>query len=111
MRRRTWPAVVVWMLAATIMFMPRTGPVFLDVAATVFFLGIYTVFLLRFGFLSTVTGIFIWLLLSYPLTLDLSAWYANGSMVALLTCLSLMLYGFRVSLGRRPLFREEPARP
>jgi len=49
-------------------------------------------------------------LLSFPLTLDLSAWYANGSLVALLACLSLMLYAFRVSLGRGPLFREEPAR-
>ena len=104
--RRTWPAVVVWALVATLLLMPRTGPVFLDLAATVFIIGLYTVFLLRFGFLSAVTGVFISTLLSYPLTLDLSAWYANGSLVALLACLSLMLYAFRVSLGRQPLFRE-----
>ncbi|MFQ5767577.1 MAG: hypothetical protein ACE5ID_06290, partial [Acidobacteriota bacterium] len=109
--RRTWPAVVVWILVATIMIMSRTGSVFLDLAATVFLVGIYAFFLLRFGFLSVVTGIFIFILLANPLTLDLSAWYANGSLVALLACLSLMLYGFRVSLGRQPLFREEPARP
>jgi serine/threonine-protein kinase len=109
--RKTWPAVVVWMLLATIMFMPRTGPVSLDVAATIFFLGIYMVFLLRFGFLSTATGLFIWLLLSYPLTLDLSAWYANGSLVALLTSLSLTIYAFRISLGRQQPVRDESSRP
>ena len=108
--RRSWPAVVVWTLTATIMIMSRTGPVFLDLVATVLIVGIYAVFLLRFGFLSAVTGVLISALLSYPLTFDLSAWYANGSLVALLACLSLMLYGFRVSLGRQPLFREEPAR-
>jgi eukaryotic-like serine/threonine-protein kinase len=109
--RKTWPAVVVWVLVATSLVMQfANGPVFLDLAAAVFLVGIYAVFLLRFGFLSVVTGIFIWILLSYPLSFDLSAWYANGSLVALLACLSLMLYAFRVSLGRGPLFREEPAR-
>jgi serine/threonine-protein kinase len=109
--RRTWPAVAVWILVATIMITPGTGPVFLDLAVMVFLVGFYAVFLLRFGLLSVVTGLFIATLLYYPLTLDLSAWYANGSLVALLVCLSLMLYAFRVSLGRGPLFREEPARP
>jgi hypothetical protein len=46
------------------------------------------------------------LLLGFPLTSDFSAWHAHATVLAAGTCLALAGYGFRVSLGRRPAFRD-----
>jgi hypothetical protein len=40
---------------------------------------------------------------SHPLTLDLSAWYAPGSALVLLSVLALALYGFKASLAGCPV--------
>ena len=54
---------------------------------------------------ATLVGLFLFLeVLGYfPLTLELSAWYADRSLLAIAVVLGLALYGFRVSLAGRPL--------
>jgi serine/threonine-protein kinase len=44
------------------------------------------------------------LLLSSPLTLDFSRWYAGRSLLVLLILAGLAIYGFRASLGGKPAF-------
>jgi serine/threonine-protein kinase len=60
--------------------------------------------LLRFGLLAYVSVmVSSVLLMSAPLTTDLSAWYAPSGLVCALALAGLTVYGFVVSLGGRPL--------
>jgi len=62
---------------------------------------------LRFGLFAGVAGQFVRLLcLFYPLTWDLSAWYAEATLFSTLTILTLALYGFAVSIGGQRLLRS-----
>ena len=60
---------------------------------------------LRFGLLAVaVGGVVAPFLTSSPITLDFSQWYAGRSLFALAVVVTIALYGFRVALGRRPVF-------
>ncbi len=65
--------------------------------------------LLRVGFLaSMVSGFTGALLRMYSLTFDPSAWYAGNTVLVLLVLAGFAVYGFRVSLGNRPVLVEAP---
>ncbi|MBV9144722.1 MAG: hypothetical protein JO065_02315, partial [Acidobacteria bacterium] len=60
--------------------------------------------LLRFGLLALTVGYTcVALLINAPLGLDPSRWYFSRGFVPVLIVLALALYGFRTSLGSRPL--------
>jgi len=60
----------------------------------------------RFGLLSAIVSQFVFLLsVFYPVTLDLSIWYANRSVFALAILTILACYGFYISLGGQRLFQ------
>jgi hypothetical protein len=42
-----------------------------------------------------------------PLAVDLTSWYGYTTWLALLTTAGVALWGFRVALAGRPLFRDE----
>ncbi len=64
--------------------------------------------LVRFGLLAAMVSLFVReFLFQYPTTLDLSTWYAGGSIFALLVVLVLSALGFCLSFGGRPLLRDE----
>ena len=66
----------------------------------------YVVFF-RFGWISILVGTFTNDLLNgFPLTTDPTVWYAHAPILAVLVCMSLALYGFKVSLAGRPLFKD-----
>ncbi|HXW93284.1 MAG TPA: hypothetical protein VEK33_22235 [Terriglobales bacterium] len=46
------------------------------------------------------------LLKNYPITLDLSKWYASPSLFMLAVLVALLFYGLRVASGNRPLLAE-----
>lgn len=48
---------------------------------------------------------FFHLIIFYPVTSDLSAWYAADFVLALIICLALIGFGFYTSLPGQPLFR------
>ena len=55
--------------------------------------------LMRFGLLALTTGfLVVYVLRSFPITANLSAWYADISLFALVSVLSLALYGFHASV-------------
>ena len=71
-------------------------------------------FFFRFGWLSVMTGLFWWNLhLSFPLGLGVDSGYFHATVLVALVSLTLVLYGFKVSLaGRSALgdwFKEEAA--
>ncbi|MDQ3804638.1 MAG: hypothetical protein M3416_12490, partial [Acidobacteriota bacterium] len=62
--------------------------------------------LARFGLLALISAFFfthIWAF--FPVTTELSAWYAGGFVLQLVMLCALALYGFRASLAGQPLFR------
>ena len=68
---------------------------------------VWFLFFLRFGWVTAVVAIFVGdVLQSYPLTVDLSAWYAHPTYLALAVVVALTLYSFKVSLGGRPAFGD-----
>jgi serine/threonine-protein kinase len=63
--------------------------------------------LLRFGMLALTVAVFTSGLLTYfPVTLDLSKWYATNSLLMFAVLVALLLYGLRTALGNRPLLPE-----
>ncbi len=62
--------------------------------------------LLRFGLLAMFFSQFFILMFNFfPITPDLSVWYAGGTLLCLSVGLALILFGFKTSLAGQPLFR------
>ena len=60
----------------------------------------------RFGVLATVAMfVFLHLVVFYPFTTELSAWYATDFLLAAVVLLILAVYGFYTSLAGQPLFK------
>ena len=63
--------------------------------------------LLRFGILALAVVFFTSdLLTAFPITVDLSKWYAPNSLFMLAVLFALLFYGLRAALGNRPLLPE-----
>jgi hypothetical protein len=59
-----------------------------------------------YGLLALISAIFfLHLMIFYPITSDLSAWYAADFVLALIICLALAGFSFYISLAGQPLFR------
>ena len=54
-----------------------------------------------------VAGFVAQVLVAFPLTFDLSAWYSEASLFALGTVLVLAVWSFRVALAGRSVLRDE----
>jgi len=61
--------------------------------------------LIRFGLLAVVAaGVFNDILGSFPLTTQMSSWYAGMSLAGILLMGAIAFYAFYTSLGGRPVF-------
>jgi serine/threonine-protein kinase len=61
----------------------------------------------RYGLLAAIFAYFIYhLWVFFPLTTELTAWYATDFVIALALCAALTLYGFYTSLAGQPLFKR-----
>lgn len=69
---------------------------------------LFTIWVLyRYGLLALISAIFfLHLTIFYPITSDLSAWYAVDFVLALIICLALAGFAFYTSLAGQPLFRS-----
>ncbi len=63
--------------------------------------------LVRVGILAAIMAVFTWYCVCFPLTPDLTSWYAQNSLLAVGAVVLLAGYGFHTSLGGRPLFADE----
>ena len=63
--------------------------------------------LYRYGLLALIVAIFfVHLTIFFPITSDLSAWYAGDFVLAAIIGLALVVFGFYTSLAGQPLFRS-----
>jgi len=87
-------------------------PAYSSPTVHVIFMSLYCAVLLvvffRHGFLSIVVCNAVWFLLTgIPITYQVSSWTFGGTVVALGVVFGLAVYGLRISLAGRPLFRDE----
>ena len=108
--RRWWLAAIGLVLVNLATLGPGPGPAFAlraAASAVVTLLMVYAV--TRFGVVTISAFTFVWTLLDhFPLTADLSAWYAPTALIVMLSVLAIAVYGFHSTLAGRPLWREEP---
>ncbi|HEX8922806.1 MAG TPA: hypothetical protein VF766_15125, partial [Pyrinomonadaceae bacterium] len=105
--RRKWLAcVVTWMILAVVLNLafgdvPAVSRPFALIAALILVGGLY-----RFGLLATIAGEFIfhsWVF--FPITTNLSAWWAADFIPVLIVYAALVVYAFYTSLAGQPLLR------
>jgi hypothetical protein len=100
--RRTWLAVAAHWVGYVLVYSSDFG-----LLAIVPWITLWHFLFFRYGWVTILVGTFTAdLLFGFPLTSDLSAWHAHATFLAVGACLALAGYGFRVSLGSRPAFRD-----
>ena len=73
-----------------------------------FVYGVVALMILRFGFITLATGIFVVdLLLNIPITTSPASWYMSGSLFVLATVIAITLWGGFSALGRQAVFRKQ----
>jgi serine/threonine-protein kinase len=102
--RSNWLAFVVLGIAEYFIFTAFTNSNDLWSLSVAVFTAIYMVVALRVGLLAATVAFYVFLVLvATPLTLDLSSWLADRTVVSMTLLFGLLLYGFLVSVGRKPL--------
>jgi len=104
--RNYWLSVVA---TGTLMFLINLGGEnFALEAPFVLFITLVMMFvLLRQGMFALAVTLFTMMLLnSFPITVDLSKWYAAQSLFMFAVLLALLVYGLRVATGNKPLLAE-----
>lgn len=97
--RRRWLGLVVTGLIMIVIDAP-SDPI--GASRVVLFYGVALLILRRMGLVATSSFFVIDLLGDSP-PLDFSRWYAGRAMIALAIPLALLVYGFYVSLGGKPV--------
>jgi protein kinase-like protein len=103
LRRERLALITLWLLTTILTALISEANVV--VVPIVALLGFLTVFALkRFGLLALIVAIFVLhLYVFYPMTTELTAWYAFDFTIALIICLALAGFGFYTSLGGQKL--------
>jgi hypothetical protein len=104
--KRRWLAVLFFVAIQTLVGPPAALSV--HTALLVLAYGLWAYAVMRFGVVTAVALVFTWAVLGhFPLTANLSAWYATSALLAMASVLALAIYGFRTTLAGRPLWRDE----
>jgi serine/threonine-protein kinase len=103
--RKEWAASFAWVLFLTVFLSLGSNSVPVALVENVIVQGV-TVFLLRrLGLLWLVaTIVFNNILTIFPLTTQMSSWYAGLSLAGILLMAAMAFYGFYTSLAGRPIF-------
>jgi serine/threonine-protein kinase len=111
--RNDWAAAVVWVVARTLMSSNRfatgeaiviAGPLAVALAMGVIQNLLLFLVLKRLGFVAFMAALLVMsVFASFPMTFQASAWYAGYGYAALAIVAAIAIYGFRTSLGGRPL--------
>jgi len=104
--KKDWLAGIAFVVVWT--YLPATGSPFAALLfSTAYSLATLLIFF-RIGFLAVYVAYAVQgVLMLYPMTFDLSRWYAGNTIVAVIVLTSLIVYGFRVALGGRPLWSDD----
>ncbi|MDR3700992.1 MAG: serine/threonine-protein kinase [Candidatus Sulfopaludibacter sp.] len=103
MLRRLWLAAAALILIIITVFFPTS---LFDLCAAAIFAVAIGFILIRFGVMALMAAIFVWaILLFFPLTTDLTTWYASSSLFAIASVLALTAYAGYTALAGRPIFQ------
>jgi len=110
--RKQWAAILV---LATFIVLSGSSRVaedltWVNAAYLVIQAGLAVFVLWKYGVLALIAFGMFGYASSYPLTSDLSAWYAPSSELALVFLVVVAAYAFYTSLGGRPVFKTDPLR-
>jgi serine/threonine-protein kinase len=104
LRRERLALLAVWLLIALVnALLGQVNLVMMPFAVLAPLLVVLVLY--RYGLLATISSLFfgtLWVF--YPMTTELTAWYAKDFAIALVICVALALYGFYISLAGQPLF-------
>ena len=104
LRRERIAALALWLVTAVALSLTHESAAAVPFACFAALLVVLVLY--RYGLLALISSIFfLHLVIFYPITSDLSAWYAADFVLALLICLALVGFGFYTSLAGQPLFR------
>ncbi|HVQ39941.1 MAG TPA: serine/threonine-protein kinase [Pyrinomonadaceae bacterium] len=103
LRRERLAFGVLWLLLTLLVTLLGETPLqLIPLTALGAFIPVYVLY--RYGLLASVASFFFThLSLYYPVTPELSAWYATNFVIAMVICVALAAYGFYVSLGGQKL--------
>lgn len=105
LRRERLAAFALWLIAAVALSLTHESPGTLPFAFVGAGLVVWVLY--KYGLLALITADFvIHLSIFYPITSDLTAWYAGDFVLALIVFLGLIVFGFYTSLAGQPLFRN-----
>jgi len=103
-RRRNYTSIALFLLIGTVSILFFTTSL-VNLPFTLTISVITTLIISRIGLVATIfSGSIFGLLQSSLLTLNFSAWYANGMFFVLLIIFALLAYGFKISLANQTLF-------
>ena len=96
--------MAVWLLITVLnTLLVQVSPVMIVFPAL--FASLLVLVLYRYGLLAAIAALFVThLWVFYPITTELTAWYAMDFTIALVICVALAIYGFYISLAGQPLF-------
>lgn len=104
LRRERLAALALWAIMAVTLSLTHESAAGIPFSCLAAFLTILVLY--RYGLLALISTVFfIHLLIFFPITSDLSAWYAADFVLALIVSLALVVFGFYTSLAGEPLFR------
>jgi hypothetical protein len=110
--RKKWIAIIAVVVGWAVMNnVGLWGSSYLPVAfvGTLVLVGVFVLLLTRFGPVAAIPAVFIQLApFRLLLTLDFSTWLANGALLTLLLLSALMIYAYRISLGRSGVATFKP---
>ena len=104
LRRERLAAFALWFIMAIALSLTLETAIGIPFACVSALLLMWVLY--RYGLLALISAIFfLHLMIFYPITSDLSAWYAADFVLALIICLALAGFSFYISLAGQPLFR------
>jgi predicted Ser/Thr protein kinase len=106
--RKEWAAAIVCALLMGLIYSEGTAYPAVDWTINLLQTGLGVFLLMRYGLVALIAaGAVNSFLLDVPRTLDFSLWYAPMGMLPLVLAAGIAIYGFRISLAGRPLFKDE----
>ena len=105
--RRPWVAAVAFTALWTGIKLQGSPRWMMEAPGYLFVYGVVAFMILRFGFVTLATGIFVVdLLLNIPITTSPARWDMSGSLFVLATVVAMILWGGFIALGRQKLLGE-----
>jgi hypothetical protein len=106
--RNRWAAAAAFVLLFTTLRTLESSHPVLDVITGILVYGIAAFSLVRFGLITLAVAVFVAdIMLSVPVTLDFSRWYAAAAMSVPVGVLVIGIWGFYTALGGQKLIKDE----